>query len=194
MRILVVDNHTRRLPEWKSLLAHYATDDEINIVRAEQLKPAQAAAYDLVILTGATGFGIAKHSAGYAAEFVLIRERTKPLLGVCSGFQAIAAAFGSTLQYRPGGVRGVIDIEVLQPDQVFGEARRFKAYVSHKYFIAEAPKQFTLLAKSIFNVEAIKHESRPIYGFQFHPEVSEPQNDGVAIFSRFMETVVQKQP
>ncbi len=186
MRILLVDNHTLRMPEWQSLLAH----DEVNIVRAEQLQPTEADPYDLVILTGATGFGIPAHPDGYQEELALIRTRNKPLLGVCAGFEALVTAFGGTLQHRRERVRGVIDINVVKQDPIFGETKRFKAFVSHKYFIAEAPKQCVVLAKSAFNVEVIKHESRPVYGFQFHPEVTEPPNDGAAIFHRFMDLVV----
>lgn len=195
MRILIVDNHTSRIPEWRSLLSRYGLDG-LDIVRAEQLKPSQADSYDLVILTGAGGaggFAVPTHMDGYKEELALIRERKKPLLGVCVGFQAIAVAFGSALQYRAERVKGIIDIDVLKQDSIFGEVKRFKAFVSHKYYISEAPKEFALLAKSVFNAEVIRHETRPMYGFQFHPEVVEPQNDGATIFHRFMESVVQNQ-
>jgi len=51
----------------------------------------------------------------YKEELRLIRERQKPLLGVCVGFQVIAVALGGTLQYRTESVRGVIDINVTVP-------------------------------------------------------------------------------
>lgn len=192
MRILLVDNHTSRIPGWRSLLSRYDLGS-LDIVRAEELKPSQADSYDLVILTGAGGvggFAVPTHMDGYKEELNLIRERNKPLIGICVGFQAIAVAFGSPLQYRTERIKGVVDIDVIKPDPVFGKMKSFKAFVSHKYFVSEAPKQFILLAKSIFNVEAFRHETRPIYGFQFHPEVTEPENDGATIFHRFMETTM----
>lgn len=194
MKILLVDNHTSRIPEWESLLSRYNLD-ALDTVRAEQLKHSEADSYDLAILTGAGGpggFAVPTHMGAYEEELALIRERKKPLVGVCVGFQAIAVAFGSTLQYRAESVRGVIDIDVSNQDPIFGETNKFKAFVSHKYYVSEAPKEFIMLAKSVYNVEAFKHESRPIYGFQFHPEVSEPSNDGAAIFNRFIQFIVKQ--
>jgi len=191
MRVLLVDNHTSRIPEWKSLLSHYNFED-VGVIRVEEMKHEETDSYDLVILTGATGLAIPSHMDIYKEELRLIRERQKPLLGVCVGFQVIAVALGGTLQYRTESVRGVIDINVSNQDQIFGKTNKFKAFVSHKYYVSEAPKQCVSLARSIYNVEAFKHESLPMYGFQFHPEVVEPANDGATIFSQFIELVVKR--
>jgi|CXWL01.1.fsa_nt_gi GMP synthase-like glutamine amidotransferase len=189
MRVLIVDNHTSRLAEIRTLLSGCEIQN-IDVVRTEELKQDNYDAYDLIVLTGATGLSIPPNMEVFKNELELIRKREKPLLGICSGFQAISVAFGAKLQYRPEGVRGVVDIEVMKPDPIFGGKNNFKVYESHKYFLEETPPGLTPLARSIFNIEVIKHVSRPTYGFQFHPEVDSPENDGSVIFQGFMTSVV----
>ena len=190
MKILIVDNHTVRLPEIVTLISKYGAE-KVDIVRTEHLLRQDADECDLIILSGATGLAVPSHLDIYNEEFALIRERNKPLLGICAGFQAIATAFGEELEYRNRSINGVINIEAVNKDSIFGDKEQFRVFESHKYFLSQPPAEFITLAKSAFNIEAIKHISKPIYGFQFHPEVTDPPNDGANIFSRFMDKLVR---
>ncbi len=188
MYFLIVDNHTSRLAEIRNLLARYGPE-AVETILVEKLVESDGDDYDLVILTGATGLAIPPNMEVFKNEFALIRKRNKPLLGICSGFQAIQVAFGGRLNYRPEGVRGIVDVKVNKHDDIFGGLNSFKVFESHKYFV-DTPVELIELARSSFNIEVIKHASRPIYGFQFHPEVRDPENNGSTIFRGFMNSVV----
>jgi len=67
----------------------------------------------------------------------------------------------------------------------FGESAN--VWASHKDEVTKPPKNFEILASSsICGVEAMKHETKPIYGIQFHPEVHHTEKGG-KIFENFYE-------
>jgi GMP synthase-like glutamine amidotransferase len=186
MRTLIIDNKTLLLSELKELLSQVGISNP-DLINVEQADFQTSETYDLVVLTGAKGLSVPKHPDIYKEEFKIIRERTKPLLGICAGFQAIAFAYGCTLHHRVESISGIVNINVLAPDLIFSGRTKFTAFESHKYFVSETPPELIQLAKSEFNIEVIKHILRPIYGFQFHPEATDPQNDGAEIFKAFIE-------
>lgn len=190
MKILVVDNHTLRLTELHQMLYKYCQN--IDTISVTDLDRQYANDYDLVVLTGATGFAVTTNMDGYKEEFMLVRERTKPMLGICAGFEVIAVSYGADLQYRKDRVEGIIETRVVDPDVIFEPNKVYRVHEYHKYYINEVPPEFKVLSKSEFNIEAIKHKTKPIYGFQFHPEVTEPLNDGESIFTNFFKNVVLK--
>lgn len=191
MKVLVIDNHTGRIPDWEKLLL-LNNFEKVDVVRIENFIYGDDSEYDLVVLTGATGLAIPTHFDEYKEEFKLILGRKKPILGVCVGFQAIVTAFGGKLLYREiEGIKGIIDMNSVANDQIFGDKIEFKVFESHKYYVSEVPTELITLAQSKYNIEVVKHILRPIYGFQFHPEVIDPQNDGSEIFKNFVEKIVK---
>jgi para-aminobenzoate synthetase len=186
MRTLIIDNKTLLLPELKALLVQVGIENT-DLISVEKANFESSETYDLVVLTGATGLSVPKHPDIYKEEFKIIRERTKPLLGICAGFQAIAYTYGCTLHHRKESVLGIVDVEVLQPDPIFKGKTNFKVFESHKYFVSETTPELMQLAKSQYNIEVIKHIAKPTYGFQFHPEAIDPQNEGTGIFKAFVE-------
>jgi carbamoylphosphate synthase small subunit len=45
------------------------------------------------------------------------------------------------------------------------------------------------LANSIEGIEIIKHKDKPIYGFQFHPEMFPNLSDGDELFANIVKIV-----
>lgn len=153
---------------------------------------------EAIILSGSRAHlqDIDVHSE-YTAEAELITEANIPILGICFGHQLIGKAFGAEIGSLPKFLEGPREVGVLEPDEILmswntGDTLRLQQ--SHKDFVENIPPQFICLAESDdCKVEAMKHETRPIYGVQAHIEratVDEP--DGHQIIRNFLEHVVEK--
>ena len=98
--------------------------------------------------------------------FEWLRGFGKPVLGICAGMQAIAAAYGSRMVKCQE--IGMTEVETVKDNPLF--KGWFKAYSLHNWAV-EPSGEFTVLAKSGNCVEAVKHNDREFYGVLFHPEV-----------------------
>lgn len=107
-------------------------------------------------------------------------KRGKPILCICRGMQILNIYLGGTvyqdLVEQCGFVHmdGKIRHEVItEPDtllrKLFGE--RFRTNSTHHQSLRDLAPGFKVAARSAEGViEAIEHETLPIYGCQFHPE------------------------
>jgi GMP synthase-like glutamine amidotransferase len=135
----------------------------------------------------------------------VIRETRTPLLGLCGGHQLIGLAFGVTpapmgrlapdeVDPRPAlaaGMRkewGPSVVRVTADDPLFaGLDETIIVEQRHFWELKTAPTGFARLAASdACAVQAIRHESRPLWGLQFHPErYSERYPDGRIVLANF---------
>jgi GMP synthase (glutamine-hydrolysing) len=137
----------------------------------------------------------------------LIRESRTPLLGLCGGHQLIGLAFGATPapmgRLRPGeadphpdvapGLRkewGACPVRVFAQDPLFaGLDDTVVVEQRHFWELKALPAGFVRLAASdACPIQAIRHETRPLYGVQFHPELyGERHPDGRTILANFFQ-------
>lgn len=109
-----------------------------------------------------------------------------PILGICLGHQLIAKAYGGEIGRAESEEYAHSKIYVKEENDLFKNVpKEFTAWASHKDEVVGAPLNFEILAYSdICEVEAMKHKEKPIYGVQFHPEVSHTEN-GAEILKNF---------
>lgn len=129
-------------------------------------------AWDAVVITGSEA-GVNDPLPWIAPLAAWIREipPEMPLLGICFGHQVIAHAFGAPVIAVPPQRRGIawIDLE----DAAFGRAGPADVIVSHQDQVAALPRGFVRVATSGYApVQAMRHESRPWWSVQFHPDFS----------------------
>ena len=105
-----------------------------------------------------------------------------PVLGVCYGMQLIAQQFGG--EVLRGGQRQY-GRDAIQPTRESALFRGFAAeepitvWMSHGDHVEQAPPGFRVIAAGAGNpVSAFEHQSRPIFGVQFHPEVAHTPRGG----------------
>ncbi|WP_174590794.1 GMP synthase subunit A [Methanocella conradii] len=111
-----------------------------------------------------------------------------PILGICLGHQLMALAYGGETRTGKYGGFARVDIEVIDEDDILrGMAPTTKVWASHQDEVSKLPPDFKLLARSsICEVEAMRHKVKPLYGVQWHPEVSHTEK-GIDLLKNFLE-------
>jgi len=178
-RIAILDNGSLHLEALRALVP------SADIFSYDHFSPAYLDAYDLVILSGGHSISVMRHPKEFAREMRFIRNRKKPMIGICLGFELIAAAFGGELGELPRKESGILSINATADDPVLRGAHLISGYEGHRWALKDAPDALVCIAYSKDGAEIIKHKNLPIYGFQFHPEISEG-NDGQIIFNNFL--------
>ncbi len=104
-------------------------------------------------------------------------ERGTPMLGVCLGSQLVAEAAGGEVRRAQRPEIGWHEIELTpagEADPLLGVLpERFESFQYHHYEWLEPPGGVTL-ARSALARQAFRLGERPVWGLQFHPEVTEP--------------------
>lgn len=95
-----------------------------------------------------------------------------PILGICLGHQAIGQFFGAKLVKALKPMHGKISEINCQDDYLFHEVAHHQKVVRyHSLVLKELPASLSCLATTTEGeVMAIKHNTLPIRGLQFHPE------------------------
>jgi GMP synthase (glutamine-hydrolysing) len=111
-----------------------------------------------------------------------------PILGICLGHQLMALAYGGETRTGKYGGFARVDVEVIDEDDILrGMAPSTKVWASHQDEVSRLPPDFKLLARSnICEIEAMRHKTRPLYGVQWHPEVSHTEK-GTDLLKNFLE-------
>jgi GMP synthase (glutamine-hydrolysing) len=131
------------------------------------------------------------HLTGELADAArLVRQVKLPMLCICVTHQLLATAFGGVTEAARKPEFGPVDISVIKEGRILeGLGPNFTAWESHNDEVVKAPEGFQVIARSSnCAVEAMSHESRDIFGVQFHPEVSHTTK-GVDLFKNFLRIV-----
>ncbi|NDY41900.1 glutamine-hydrolyzing GMP synthase [Dissulfurirhabdus thermomarina] len=99
-----------------------------------------------------------------------------PVLGICYGMQLATHLLGGTVEHSDHREYGPAALEIDEPGDLFrGLApapATHQVWMSHGDRIEALPPGFVRIARSGASpVAAMRHEARPIFGVQFHPEV-----------------------
>lgn len=132
------------------------------------------------------GGGPSIERSGNCLDYV--KKLDLPILGICLGHQIIAMAYGGEVGAAGVESYALIKIDILDENDILkGFGKSTEVWASHKDEITKPPENFNVLAtSSICGVEAMKHQNKPVYGIQFHPEVHHTENGGL-VFENFYE-------
>ncbi len=113
-----------------------------------------------------------------------------PILGICYGMQLAAQLLGTKVQPAQKREFGRAQVAIADPDALFvGLPREMQVWMSHGDQVKADSADFVPLASTdTCPIAAAKHRSRPIFGLQFHPEVSHTPH-GSQILRNFLYQV-----
>lgn len=113
-----------------------------------------------------------------------------PVLGICYGIQRMTADFGGAVRTLPDREYGKQMVQVDTDSELTrGLPGRFQSWMSHGDSVDNPAPGFRVLARSERGIPAIlKHEKRPLWGVQFHPEVSHCQG-GLELLANFATVI-----
>jgi GMP synthase (glutamine-hydrolysing) len=114
-----------------------------------------------------------------------------PVLGICYGMQLMSQALGGRVQSHEvreyGRAHVTINDNKESNDLFAGVPRQTEVWMSHGDQVDAVANEFLSLARTeTCPHAAVKHRSRPLYGLQFHPEVTHTP-DGKTILANFLK-------
>ncbi|MCC4770537.1 GMP synthase subunit A [Methanosarcina sp. DH2] len=185
LKILVVNNYG----QFCHLIHRAVRDLDMDTKIISNITPVEdilAEKPDGLILSG----GPDMERSGLCSDY--IREIDIPILGICLGHQAIALAYGGHVHAGKKGGYAEVEIEVLEEDDILrGLGPKTTVWASHADEVAILPEGFIHLARSdVCEIEAMRHPTKPIYGVQWHPEVSHTAQ-GEKLLMNFFEVCDQ---
>jgi len=169
-RILVIDNYDSFVFNLVQYLQQLGAD--CTVVRNDAISASAASQYDGILISPGPG---TPEAAGVSIEMIkAAAQLRKPLLGVCLGHQAIAVAYGATVDRAPELLHGKTSSISHDQSGVFAEIPSpFTATRYHSLAVRSEtlPSELVVTARSESGVVmALAHSELPIYGVQFHPE------------------------
>ncbi len=113
-----------------------------------------------------------------------------PILGICYGMQIACEILGGKVSNTPSREFGRAICEVVADDPIFNDfPKSAEVWMSHGDQVQSAGAGFIPIARTATcPVAAVKHERLPVYGLQFHPEVTHTPN-GKTLFKNFLTEV-----
>jgi GMP synthase (glutamine-hydrolysing) len=118
-----------------------------------------------------------------------------PVLGICYGMQAMAAALGGEVSNTGIGEFGKTPLRLAEGSAIFGDLPAEQtAWMSHRDSVLQPPSGFAVTASTEATpVAAMEHRGRALYGVQFHPEVGHTPR-GTEMLGSFVLDVCQAPP
>lgn len=113
-----------------------------------------------------------------------------PILGICYGMQLACQALGGQVKPARSREYGRAHLKIRDRDGLLaGLPEETIVWMSHGDQVQLAGDDFVPLASTdTCPLAAVRHRSRPVYGLQFHPEVSHTPN-GSQVLRNFLYTI-----
>ena len=106
-------------------------------------------------------------------NIISLMEFNVPILGICFGFQTLSMVYGGNVSSLKKMVNTRKKVFLKKSRLFKGLKKEEKFKFIHGDYVDEVPKSFKVIAKTSNGmVQGIQHNHKPIYGVQFHPEIS----------------------
>jgi len=187
-KIIIIDNYD----SFTYNLVHYLEDlnAEVTVYRNDEFDIDELQKFNKILLS--PGPGVPKE-AGLLIEVIKTYAKTKSILGICLGQQAIAEVFGGSLINLDKVNHGVSStITIIAPDEPLFyniestiEVGRYHSWVVNPVDFPEV-LEITSVDKNK-QIMSLRHRNLDVRGVQFHPE-SLLTPDGKQILKNWLNT------
>ena len=190
MKTLIIDNYdsfTYNLAQYFGELnanpvVH--TNDSLSVEKINSIDPTH------IVISPGPGTVEKSEDFGICEQAILTYMDKLPILGVCLGHQGIAKALGVKITSAPTIMHGKKSIIEHTNEGIFQNIKNpFTAMRYHSLCIDETslPSELTITARAQDDntIQAIQHDTYPLFGIQFHPE-SFGTPEGKTILSNFL--------
>ncbi len=115
-----------------------------------------------------------------------------PVLGICYGMQLACEALGGKVASTSTREYGRAQCHVTSEDELFaGIPEQTQVWMSHGDQVSQVSDEFVPLARTeTCPIAAVRHRTLPVYGLQFHPEVTHTPLGG-SLLHNFLTSVCQ---
>jgi len=168
--ILVIDNYD----SFTYNLVHYLEDLDckVTVARNDQIELEAVAAFDKIVLSPGPGI---PDEAGSLKSIIKKYAKTKSILGVCLGMQAIGEVFGAKLKNLSTVYHGIqTKVKVNSKKELLFKDLGPEIQVGryHSWIIEDnLPDCFDITSvDENGQIMAIRHKELDVKGVQFHPE------------------------
>ncbi|MBR8537520.1 gamma-glutamyl-gamma-aminobutyrate hydrolase family protein [Carboxylicivirga sediminis] len=185
--LLIIDNQSAFIKKFKR---QFLSEQDFDYVFFDHNQPITLSAKTQIkgiILSG--GKGNPWEPLNLTSNFVALMNFDVPVLGFCLGHEIIAVSYRGRIkklaEYH--GKKELITITKPEDPIFDGLSKTEVSLVKrHSFHVSELPASFESLATSdTCSNEIIRHKTKPIYGFQSHPEVSGPE--GMLMVKNFLK-------
>jgi len=171
-KVVVIDNYdsfTYNLVQIiEKIIGH-----EVTVIKNDEFIVDQIEAFDYIIISPGPGL---PEASGYLLELIQHYYKTKKILGICLGLQAIAKVLGGKLKQLNQVYHG-IETKVFYTENnnpIFNEIEDgFSAGRYHSWVVDPSYLPSELIQDAIDDdneIMSLRHRSYPVFGVQFHPE------------------------
>jgi para-aminobenzoate synthetase component 2 len=170
-KILVVDNYDSFVFNLVQYLAQLGSEVEVRRNDEVAVDDEIVAEADGILLSPGPG---KPEDAGVCIDMIRAVGEATPIFGVCLGHQAIAVAYGGSVDRAPELLHGkTSEVEHDGAGVLAGLPSPFTATRYHSLAAVESelPPELEITARTAGGViMALRHRDLPVEGVQFHPE------------------------
>ena len=175
--LLLVDNGSVFTKDIASTLSNFDVNFEQKSF--DEINHEDIGKFDSFILSGRRNNNSEMNATNSKIILHVINNKKK-LLGICYGAEILTLTLGGTIR-KSSVIRGEQDVISNENSLCNGKNTVFE---SHSYEISKLGNSLEGIAESSnCKNEIVKHKELPIYGTQFHPEMS---NDGQSMIKKFV--------
>jgi para-aminobenzoate synthetase len=171
VRTLLIDNYDSFTFNLFHLLGEVNGAEPI-VVRNDELTWDELAALAVDNIVISPGPGRPEHERDVGVSLEVLQRAELPVLGVCLGHQALAHVTGGAIAHAPEVMHGRLSEIHHDGRGLFaGVPQGFAAVRYHSLAVGAVPGVLRVTAWTPDDVVmGLEHESRPLWGVQFHPE------------------------
>ncbi len=176
MKILIINNAEPEIREFVLNIQQHFNESEVTCTLLEYADCLQTdlSIYDGIVISGSPqGDDIVEHHQPF---FQWILNYPKPILGICAGHHITAVLYGGSYLRGLESESGDLPVELLVDDPIFnGLPQQLTVRQMHNDSVT-LPDGFIHIAQSSQCLnQGMKHQEKPLYTFQFHPEYLNPK-------------------